>query len=57
LWLQPLRLLVSRPAVCFDLPPERAIAFFRDKGLAASFAWQDRWQEEHDAAFKQGSSR
>jgi SPP1 gp7 family putative phage head morphogenesis protein len=27
------------------------LAFFRDKGLAMSFAWQDRWQEEHDAAF------
>lgn len=35
----------------FDLPPEKALAFFRDKGLATSFAWQDQWQKEHDAAF------
>lgn len=25
--------------------------FFRSKGLATSFAWQDVWQEEHDNAF------
>lgn len=25
--------------------------FFQGKGLAASFSWQDAWQEEHDAAF------
>ena len=35
----------------FDLPPEEAIAFFRDKGLLASFAWQDVWQQEHEIAF------
>lgn len=33
------------------LPPEEAIAFFRAKGLAESFAWQDLWQEEHAKAF------
>lgn len=35
----------------FDLPPEKALAFFRGKGYATSFAWQDVWQAEHDAAF------
>lgn len=34
-----------------SLPPEEAIAFFRAKGLATSFAWQDVWQEEHARAF------
>ena len=33
------------------LPPAEAIAFFRKKGLAASFAWQDVWQAEHARAF------
>lgn len=33
------------------LPPSEAIAFFRSKGLVASFAWQDVWQEEHGKAF------
>lgn len=35
----------------FDLPPEEALAFFRAKGYATGFAWQDVWQQEHDAAF------
>lgn len=35
----------------FDLPPKEAIAFFQAKGYATSFAWQDMWQREHDAAF------
>jgi SPP1 gp7 family putative phage head morphogenesis protein len=35
----------------FDLPPERALNFFRKKGLQTSFAWQDMMREEHDAAF------
>ncbi|MFC3716813.1 phage minor head protein [Luteimonas soli] len=35
----------------FDLAPEEAVAFFRDKGLLASFAWQDVWQQEHEIAF------
>lgn len=33
------------------LPPSEAIAFFRAKGLAESFAWEDVWQEEHAKAF------
>ena len=35
----------------FDLAPEKALAFFRAKGYVTSFAWQDVWQAEHDAAF------
>lgn len=35
----------------FDLPPEKALAWFRAKGYATSFAWQDVWQREHDTAF------
>jgi hypothetical protein len=31
-------------------PPKEAIAYFRGKGLKASFAWQDMWQEEHAKA-------
>lgn len=34
-----------------DLPPKQAIDFFRSKGYAVSFAWQDMWQQEHDSAF------
>lgn len=32
-------------------PPLEALKFFRKKGLATSFAWQDVWQEEHGRAF------
>ena len=35
----------------FDLPPEAAVAFLRQKGLRKGFAWQDVWQEAHDQAF------
>lgn len=35
----------------FDLPPKKAIAFFRSKGYATSFAWQDLWKAQHDEAF------
>ncbi len=35
----------------FDLPPEKALSILRGKGLTTSFAWQDTWQQEHDAAF------
>lgn len=35
----------------FDLTPEKAVAFFKGKGLSASFAWQDMLHEEHDRAF------
>lgn len=38
-------------AVRFDLAPEKAVEFFRAKGLQASFAWQDMLHEEHDRAF------
>lgn len=38
-------------AVDFSLPPERALAFFRSKGLQASFDWRDMQREEHDRAF------
>lgn len=35
----------------FDLPPEEALAFFREKGFITSFAWQEVWQAEHEAGF------
>lgn len=35
----------------FDLPPEEAISFFRQKGLRVSFSWKDLWRQEHEAAF------
>jgi len=35
----------------FDLPPQKALDFFRAKGYATGFAWQDVWQQEQDAAF------
>lgn len=35
----------------FDLPPRKALEFFRGKGYATAFAWQDVWQNEHDQAF------
>ena len=35
----------------FDLAPEKAIDLFREKGFVTAFAWQDVWQQEHDAAF------
>jgi SPP1 gp7 family putative phage head morphogenesis protein len=35
----------------FDLPPEEAIAYLESKGVRVSFAWQDVWAEEHQAAF------
>lgn len=38
-------------ASSFDLAPEQAVAFFRDKELLASFAWQDVWRQEHEVAF------
>jgi hypothetical protein len=33
------------------LPPEEAIRFFRAKGLAPSYAWQDVFQDEHAHKF------
>jgi len=38
-------------AVNFNLAPQKAVEFFRGKGLQASFAWQDMLHEEHDRAF------
>lgn len=35
----------------FNLPPERAIEFFRNKGLRTSFRWQDVSDQEHRNAF------
>jgi SPP1 gp7 family putative phage head morphogenesis protein len=35
----------------FDLPPEKALEFFRAKGLQVSFDWRDMLHEEHDQAF------
>ena len=35
----------------FDLAPAKAIQFFRGKGYAMSFAWQDLWMTGHDEAF------
>lgn len=42
---------MSNPDRLSPLPPAEAIAFFRSKGLAESFAWEDVWQEEHARAF------
>lgn len=36
----------------FDLPPREALAFFRAKGYATTFAWQDAWQQDNDSAFQ-----
>lgn len=33
------------------LPPEEAIAFFKQKGYQIGFDWRDVWQQEHQAAF------
>ncbi|MQY50785.1 phage minor head protein [Rhodocyclus gracilis] len=33
------------------LPPEEAIAFFRQKGFQIGFDYRDVWQQEHQAAF------
>jgi SPP1 gp7 family putative phage head morphogenesis protein len=35
----------------FNLAPEKAIEFYKDKGLRRSFAWQDMIKEEHAYAF------
>jgi len=35
----------------FDLAPKKALEYFRGKGYQTSFAWQEVWQAEHDAAF------
>ncbi len=33
------------------LPPEDAIEFFRGKGFAIGFSWEDIWRQEHQRAF------
>lgn len=33
------------------MPPKDAVAFFRKKGFAIGFAWEDVWREEHQRAF------
>lgn len=33
------------------LPPEEAIAYFRQKGFAVGFDYRDVWQQQHQAAF------
>lgn len=38
-------------AASFDMPPERAIAYFRNKGLRITFDWRDMLGNEHAAAF------
>ncbi|MBF0481285.1 MAG: minor capsid protein [Desulfovibrionaceae bacterium] len=35
----------------FGLPPEKAIAFFRSKGLEITFDWHDVWKDAHAKAF------
>ena len=37
--------------ISFDLPPEKALAWFESKGLAVSYAWQDMLHEQHTLAF------
>jgi len=42
---------MSKLTGSFSLKPERALAFFRGKGLKVTFSWQDMLHEEHDHAF------
>ena len=42
---------MSKLTSAFKLTPERALAFFRAKGLKVTFSWQDMLHEEHDHAF------
>lgn len=35
----------------FELPPEEAIRWFRQKGYALNFDWRDMWREQHARAF------
>ena len=35
----------------FGLPPEKAVAFFRQKGYRVGFDYRDVWQREHQAGF------
>lgn len=38
-------------AFAVDLPPEKAIAYFRAKGRRVSFDWHSMWAEAHATAF------
>lgn len=38
-------------AVDFDLPPEKAIEWFKAKGLKPTFSYADMYLEEHDKSF------
>ena len=35
----------------FNLPPEKAVAYFRRKGRRVSFDWHSMWKEAHATAF------
>lgn len=35
----------------FNLPPEKAVAYFRSKGRRVSFDWHSMWKEAHATAF------
>jgi SPP1 gp7 family putative phage head morphogenesis protein len=35
----------------FELPPEKAIEYFKSKGYAFSWDWQDVWQEAQSLSF------
>ena len=35
----------------FGMPPERAVAFLREKGYVISDSWTDVWQQAHSRAF------
>ncbi|RXK33807.1 phage head morphogenesis protein [Arsenophonus endosymbiont of Bemisia tabaci Asia II 3] len=38
-------------AVCFGLPPARAITYLRAKGYRITWDWEEMWQEAHAQAF------
>lgn len=38
-------------AYAFGLPPEKAIEYFKAKGFAFSWDWQEVWQQAHTLAF------
>jgi SPP1 gp7 family putative phage head morphogenesis protein len=38
-------------AYAFGLPPEKAIEYFKSKGYAITWNWEELWQESHAKAF------
>jgi SPP1 gp7 family putative phage head morphogenesis protein len=38
-------------AAALGMAPREAVEFLRGKGYRTTFAWQDAWQRDHDAAF------